>query len=98
MPYVEGGEFAKAVTFEQAISRARKYHASVEYDQKEQAPFFRYTDENGKHHIVYFEDLRTMDAMFKMVSDLNLHGISFWNLAFQFPPVWSLITDYFNVR
>lgn len=98
LPYVEGGEFAKAVTFQQAISRARKYNARVEFDQKEAAPFFRYTDENGKHHIVYFEDLRTMDAMFKMASDLNLRGISFWNLAFRFPPVWSLISDFFDVK
>ncbi|MGV3488120.1 MAG: LysM peptidoglycan-binding domain-containing protein [Tuberibacillus sp.] len=98
LPYVEGGEFAKAVTFQQAINLALKYHAKIEYDQREAAPFFRYTDENGRQHIVYFEDLRTMDAMFKLVSDLDLRGMSFWNLAFRFPAVWPLITDYFDVR
>ena len=98
LPYVEGGEFARAVTFQQAINRAVRYNARIEYHQNEAAPYFRYTDESGKQHDVYFEDLRTMDAMFKMVSDLDLGGISFWNLAFRFHPVWSQITDYFDVR
>jgi len=98
LPFVEGGEFAKALNFQQAIHRAMRYNQSIDYNEREEAPFFRYTDENGKEHIVYFEDLRTMSAMFKMVSDLELGGISFWNLAFRFPAVWPMITDYFDVR
>ncbi|MFC7392667.1 LysM peptidoglycan-binding domain-containing protein [Scopulibacillus cellulosilyticus] len=98
LPYVEGGEFAKAVTTNQAYQIAAQYHAQIQYDVKSEAPFFYYNDENGKRHVVWFGDLRMMEAMFQMVNEYQLGGISFWNLAFRYPQVWPLITEYFNVK
>lgn len=97
LPYEAGGKFAKALNPLQAVELARKYNAEIQYDDKEQAPFFRYVDNSGNKHIVWFEDLRTMDAMFELVKKDNLKGISFWNLAFRFPQVWPMIQDYFKV-
>ncbi|WEG11328.1 glycoside hydrolase family 18 protein [Pullulanibacillus sp. KACC 23026] len=98
LPYQKGGEFAKALRERQAVALAAKYNTAISFDPKEASPYFRYTDENGKQHIVYFPDLRMMEAMFALCDRLNLSGISFWNLAFQYPAVWPFIRDYFNVR
>ncbi|TCP31603.1 spore germination protein [Scopulibacillus darangshiensis] len=98
LPYEEGGEFAKAVSTNQAYQLARQHNRSIDYDTKEEAPFFHYTAQDGKEHIVWFEDLRTMRAMFHMVDQYDLGGISFWNLAFRYPPVWAYLNDYFEVR
>lgn len=98
LPYTEGGEFAKALTTNQAYELAARYRAQIQYDVKAEAPFFHYTDENGKRHVVWFSDLRMMEAMFQLVNEYQLGGISFWNLAFRYPQVWPLITDYFNVK
>ncbi|WP_077616323.1 LysM peptidoglycan-binding domain-containing protein [Caenibacillus caldisaponilyticus] len=98
LPYEPGGEFARALTYRQAVDLAWRYHARIEFDDREKAAYFRYTDENGKQHIVYFNDLQTMEAMFALVRNSGLRGMSFWNLAFRFPQVWPLITDRFAVR
>lgn len=98
LPYEKGGKFALALRERQAVATAAKYNTEIQYDEKEEAPYFRYKDSEDKDHIVYFEDLRTMQAMFALCDRLNLHGISFWNLAFQYPAVWPYIRDYFNIK
>ncbi len=98
LPYEKGGEFAKAVRERQAVAEAGAHNVTINYDEKEESPFFRYKDDKGSSHIVYFEDLRTMEAMFSLVDRLNLHGVSFWNLAFQYPAVWPYLKDYFTVK
>ena len=62
------------------------------------APFFRYFDENGKQHEVWFEDARSIQAKFDLIKELNLRGISYWKLGLSFPQNWLLITENFNVR
>lgn len=98
LPYEQGGKFAKALNPIQAVQLARKHNVSIQYDEKEEAPSFKYTDNQGRSHIVWFEDLRTMDAMFEFVKEKNLRGISFWNLAFRYPPIWPMLQDYFDIR
>lgn len=98
LPYEPGGPFAKALSFEQTLDLARRHHVQIEFNEKEKAPYFRYTDQQNRSHIVFFEDLRTMEALFQLVRSHHLRGLSFWNLAFRFPEVWALITDEFNVK
>lgn len=43
-----------------------------------QAPNFRYTDNAGKQHEVWFEDARSIQAKFDLIRELNLRGISYW--------------------
>jgi spore germination protein len=98
LPYEEGEDFAKALSPVQATRLALARNAAIQYDEEEEAPFFNYWDQNGQEHIVWFEDLRSMQAKFNLVAELGLGGISFWNLAFSYPPIWSLILDRFNVK
>ncbi|WP_349407537.1 glycosyl hydrolase family 18 protein [Pseudalkalibacillus sp. SCS-8] len=98
LPYVEGGKFAKALSVPQASRLAYTKNAEIQYDQESQAPFYTYYDQDGKEHIVWFEDLRSMAAKFELLKKLDLAGMSFWNLAFPYTPVWPLIKDRFNVK
>ncbi|NIW40521.1 MAG: spore gernimation protein, partial [candidate division Zixibacteria bacterium] len=45
----------------------------IEYDQKAQAPFFKYSAE-GKDHEVWFEDARSIQAKFDLMKELKLRG------------------------
>lgn len=54
LPFVQGTT-AKAVSPQQAIEIAARHNVPIQYDQKAQAPFFRYTAEDGKQHEVWFE-------------------------------------------
>ncbi len=97
LPYVKGGNYAKALSPQTAISVARENNASIEYDNKAQAPFFNYWDKEGKQHIVWFEDARSINAKFDLLEELKLRGISYWKLGMSFPQNWLLLEDRFNI-
>lgn len=97
LPYVQGGSFAKALSPVAATNLARERQVSIQYDQKAQAPFFKYKDDDGKDHIVWFEDARSIQASFNLLKELDLRGISYWKLGLSFPQNWLLIDDNFIV-
>ncbi|KPB03057.1 glycosyl hydrolase family 18 protein [Bacillus sp. CHD6a] len=96
LPFVQGGEFAKAISPQAAIELAANNNVAILYDEEAQAPHFTYTKE-GKEHEVWFEDGRSIQAKFDLIKELNLRGISYWKLGLPFPQNWLLITDNFNV-
>lgn len=97
LPYVAGGKYAQAISPQQAIQLASRYNVSIEYDRNAQAPHFRYRDENGDEHKVWFEDARSIQAKFDLVKELGLRGVSYWKLGLDFPQNWLLITDNFHI-
>lgn len=96
LPFVQGGEFAKAISPQAAIELAANNNVAILYDEEAQAPHFNYT-KDGKEHEVWFEDARSIQAKFDLIKELNLRGISYWKLGLPFPQNWLLITDNFNV-
>ncbi|WP_042354601.1 glycosyl hydrolase family 18 protein [Bacillus rubiinfantis] len=96
LPFVQG-TVARAVSPQQAIQLASRYRVPIQYDTTAQAPFFRYTDDAGKRHEVWFEDARSIQAKFDLIKELNLRGMSYWKLGLAFPQNWLLIVENFNV-
>lgn len=96
LPYIAGGQYAKAVSPQLAISTAWQFNASILYDYIAQAPYFYYTN-NGVQHIVWFEDARSIQAKFDLIKRLNLRGISYWKLGLPFPQNWLLLGDNFDI-
>ncbi|MCM3571440.1 LysM peptidoglycan-binding domain-containing protein [Neobacillus mesonae] len=97
IPHVKGQE-AETFSPQEAIRRAIKYGASIQYDTKAQSPFFQYVDEKGQGHEVWFEDARSAQAKFNMVKDYNLRGISYWALGYPYPQNWALLKDNFTIK
>ncbi|EHQ87881.1 glycosyl hydrolase family 18 protein [Desulfosporosinus youngiae] len=98
LPYVPGGKFARSISPQRALELALRYGVSINYDQTSQAPWFRYTDEQGKQHEVWFEDARSMQAKFDLVKELGIRGFYYWVLGNDFPQNWLLIQGNFVVR
>lgn len=96
LPFVQG-TVAKAVSPQQAIQLAARHHVPIQYDNKSQAPFFKYTADDGKQHEVWFEDARSIQAKFDLIKELNLRGMSYWKLGLEFPQNWLLIVNNFEV-
>jgi spore germination protein len=97
LPYVPGGQYAKAVSPQQAIQLASRYNVPIQYDYEDQAPHFNYVDDQRKEHKVWFEDARSIQAKFNLVKELGLRGMSYWKLGLSFPQNWLLIIDNFDV-
>ncbi|AYV72842.1 glycoside hydrolase family 18 protein [Bacillus sp. PK3-056] len=96
LPFVEG-TVAKALSPQAAIQLAADYNAEILYDQKAQAPYFKYTDSEGRLHEVWFEDARSIQAKFNLIKELDLRGISYWKLGLAFPQNWLLLADNFHI-
>lgn len=97
IPHVQGQE-AETFDMQEALRRALKYGATIQYDERAQSPFFRYTDEQGRRHEVWFEDARSAQAKFDLVKEFGLHGVSYWVLGYPFPQNWLLLEDNFIIR
>ncbi|WP_342476627.1 glycoside hydrolase family 18 protein [Paenibacillus sp. FSL H7-0350] len=97
LPFVAGGQYAKALSPQAAIDLARNRNAGIQYDYRAQAPHFNYTDDEGRQHTVWFEDARSIQAKFDLIKELGLRGISYWKLGLPFPQNWLLLEDNFKV-
>lgn len=98
LPFVQGGPFARSISPQQAIMLAAQHNVSIQYDTVSQAPFFYYTDAQGRQHVVWFEDARSIQAKFNLVKELGIRGFFYWVLGRDFPQNWLLIQDNFVVR
>ncbi|MFD2130996.1 LysM peptidoglycan-binding domain-containing protein [Pseudogracilibacillus auburnensis] len=97
LPFVRGESFARAISPQQAIRLAREHHVAIQYDETAQAPFFHYVDVEGKEHVVWFEDARSIQAKFNLIKQLDLLGIAYWKLGLAFPQNWLLLNDNFII-
>lgn len=97
LPYVPGGPYARAVSPQRAIEIAAENNVPIRYDNTAQAPYFDYTDNEGRQHRVWFEDARSIQAKFNLVRELGLRGVSYWKLGLSFPQNWLLIEENFDV-
>lgn len=97
LPFVPGGPFARVVSPQRAIQIAAENNVAISYDYTAQAPFFYYTDSQGRQHVVWFEDARSIQAKFDLVKELGIRGVSYWKLGISFPQNWLLIEENFDV-
>lgn len=98
LPYVQGNEWAPTLSNPEAIRRAAQYGAEIRFDGPSQSPFYRYYDDSGVQHEVWFEDARSVQAKFNMVKALKLRGVSYWVLGVPFRQNWELLRANFTVK
>ncbi len=96
LPY-QPGTAARTVTNTGAVDLARRKGAIIQYDEVSQAPFFYYYDQ-GKQHVVWFEDARSVLAKFELANEFRLGGLSYWTIMSYFPQNWLVLSNVFNVR
>ncbi|MFD2044169.1 LysM peptidoglycan-binding domain-containing protein [Ornithinibacillus salinisoli] len=97
VPWVEG-TFAQTVSPVQAVNRAGNYGVEIQYNENYQSPFYHYVDEDGQEHEVWFEDARSMQAKYDLVTDYGLRGVSYWVLGNRFPQNWPVLQNNFTIR
>lgn len=98
LPFVQGESKATSISSQQAVTLARKYGVNIDYDQRAQAPWFRYTDEIGRQHEVWFEDARSIQAKLELISQYGLVGAGYWNLMRDFPQNWLVLSSLYTIR
>jgi len=98
LPYERGKTIAATFGPQEAIRRAAKYGADIQYDITGQSPFFRYVDEQGNNHEVWFEDARSIQAKYETVKEYRLRGVSYWEMSTSFPQNWYVLADEARIK
>ena len=98
LPYVKGESRADSISNVEAIQIAAANGAEIQYDEVSQSPWFRYTDEQGRTHEVWFEDVRSIQQKFNLINEKTLRGAGYWNLMRPFQQNWSLLDYMFDIR
>lgn len=98
LPYIQGVTRATSISNRYAVSLAVRYNVPILYDEKAQAPWFRYTDERGRAHEVWFEDARSIRAKLALIPEYGLFGAGYWNLMRPFPQNWLILNAMFEIR
>lgn len=96
LPYQRGVR-APSLGNEEALQLAIKNQSEILFDEASQTPYFYYTDEEGREHVVWFEDARSIDAKLKLIRDLKFTGAGIWNLMRPFPQGWLVFRERFQI-
>ncbi len=97
LPYKEGTA-ARSVSFRQARELAQSEGATIEFDEKSQAPYFNYTDDAGVEHVVWFDNEQSIRARLELVEEYDLGGVSYWTINRFSPEGYETLTSMYDVR
>ena len=90
LPYERGVTRAQTIGNVQAVDLAVENGALIRYAQTAQSPWFTYK-KSGMDHVVWFEDVRSIQAKWKLVQELDLAGAWYWNLMRKFRGNWLML-------
>lgn len=97
LPYERGVTKAKSISNPEAVDIARRFGAEIMYDPVAESPFFNYADEEGRNHIVWFEDARSIYAKLLTAADYGFSGVSYWNIMRPFTSNWMIANALYNI-
>lgn len=95
-PYVQGSR-AQSMSNTEAVNRARRVGAEIMFDSQAMTPYYTYFAD-GKDHIVWFEDARSVKARMELINEFGLAGFSVWNIMNFYQPLWTTANSYFKPR
>jgi len=97
LPY-QTGTAARALTNLAAIRLAERVGATINYDTIVQAPYFNYYASDGKRHVVWFDDARSISARLRLIEKYNLGGVSYWTINSYFRPNWVVLEGMYKIN
>lgn len=71
--------------------------AVIQYDEKAQAPWYRYYRMNNEH-IVWFEDIRSFTEKYRLIDVYQLLGTTFWHIGLPAPQNWAYMRNQIKVQ
>lgn len=98
LPFVQGQTRATSISNQYAVTLAQRYGAEIRYSDYAQSPWFRYTDNGGTVHEVWFEDARSIRAKLALIPEYGLNGAGYWNLMRPFPQNWRILNALYHIR
>lgn len=77
----------------QAISLDRP----IQFDKTSQSPWYKYW-QGSEERIVWFEDIRSYQEKYNLITAYKLNGTTFWQISLPSPQNWAYLENNFKVR
>ncbi|HWC51951.1 MAG TPA: glycosyltransferase [Chitinophagaceae bacterium] len=82
------GSDAETVTYQQALSLAKEFHATIDFDNDSYNCSFEYTDYNKIHHTVSFIDAGGNFNTMRFADEYSTAGVALWRLGSEDERIW----------
>ncbi len=86
-----------AVSWLEAFQLSRKHNAPPQFDAVSQSPWFRYTDERGRQHEVWFENAPSSRAKFDIARQAGIRGVYLWMYGYEDAGTWDELRRSFPI-
>ena len=98
LPFERGTTRATAIGNEYAVEIAKRWGAAIQFDNTAQSPWFEYVGERGLRHVVWFEDVRSVEKKFDLMDEFDLQGGGYWNIMRPFQQNWSFVAARYFIE
>lgn len=82
------GDAATTVTYQEALSTAKEFKATIDFDNDTYNCTYQYTDYNGIHHTVYFMDAAGNFNSMRFADEYGTAGVALWRLGAEDERLW----------
>jgi spore germination protein len=80
-----------------AQNLATSKRVAIQYAPESESPFYRYWTNNAEH-AVWFEDVRSYKAKYKIIDTYRLLGTTYWQLNLPAPQNWRYLADNLIIK
>ena len=94
--WTQGKTWPKYSSYQMSMDTANNKGISIQWDQKAQVPYFKYSDETGNRE-VWFENAQSFEKKIDLVYKYDLDGIAIWRLGMEDPQIWNVVSERMNV-
>jgi spore germination protein len=86
------------VSFDRAMDLANRYGSAIQFDMRQQTPWFAYTDAQGQQHQVWFENEESIRVKIRTAWNMGINGVALWRLGMEDENVWTMIENEVVVK
>lgn len=90
LPFIRGETVARTIGNVEAVQIAIRYGAEIQFDDTAQSPYFNYMDEEGIEHVVWYEDVRSLQKKYELLPEYGMNGIGVWQIMRWYLAMWLL--------
>lgn len=94
----KSGNSPKLFSNSEAVRIAYKNKSIIQFDTTSKSPFFNYYDSEHKQHIVWFENVKSMENKLSLISRYNLCGVSLIFTEKEFDQNLMLLNSMFEIK
>jgi spore germination protein YaaH len=80
-------------SFDRAMQLANQYGSTIQFDMRQQTPWFAYTDSQGNQHQVWFENADSLRAKITTAWNMGINGVALWRLGMEDENIWNMIAN-----